>query len=144
MRISDWSSDVCSSDLMSQMTQDALKDAGLTKKEALRCKNLWALGLVYWMFGRRRQAMVDWLNGKFRDRPEIAAANIAALNAGHAFGETAELGADVAAYNVPPAEIAPGLYSHVTGAAALSWGRVAGAQGAGPRRGGAEEQGEGE
>src|SRR3546814_8962150 len=101
---------------MSQMTQDALKDAGLTKKEALRCKNLWALGLVYWMFGRRRQATVDWLNGKFRDRPEIAAANIAALNAGHAFGETAELGADVAAYTVPPAEIAPGLYRTVTGA----------------------------
>src|SRR3546814_1033883 len=116
---------------MSQMTQDALKDAGLTKKEALRCKNLWALGLVYWMFGRRRQATVDWLNGKFRDRPEIAAANIAALNAGHAFGETAELGADVAAYTVPPAEIAPGLYRNVTGAEALSWGLVAGAQGAG-------------
>src|SRR3546814_12378818 len=51
---------------MSQMTQDALKDAGLTKKEALRCKNLWALGLVYWMFGRRRQATVDWLNGMFQ------------------------------------------------------------------------------
>src|SRR3546814_19624393 len=83
------------------------------------------------MFGRRRQATVDWLNGKFRDRPEIAAANIAALNAGHAFGETAELGADVAAYTVPPAEIAPGLYSNVTGADALSWGLVARAPGAG-------------
>jgi len=74
---------------MSQLTQDALKDAGLTKKEALRCKNMWALGLVYWMFGRPRQSTVDWLTGKFAKRPEIAAANITALNAGHAFGETA-------------------------------------------------------
>ena len=115
---------------MSQLTQDALKDSGLTKKESLRCKNMWALGLVYWMFGRQRQATVDWLNGKFQKRPDIAAANIAALNAGHAFGETAELGADAAAFEVPPAEIAPGLYRNVTGAEALSWGLVAGAVGA--------------
>ncbi|MEQ8354535.1 MAG: 2-oxoacid:acceptor oxidoreductase subunit alpha [Kiloniellaceae bacterium] len=115
---------------MSQMTQDALKEAGLTKKEALRCKNMWALGLVYWMFGRDRQATVDWLSGKFQSRPEIANANIAALNAGHAFGETAEVGEDLAAFTVPPAEIPPGLYRNITGAEALSWGLVAGAKGA--------------
>ncbi len=115
---------------MSQLTQDALKDCGLTKKEALRCKNMWALGLVYWMFGRDRQATVDWLNEKFRRRTEIAHANIAALNAGHAFGETAEVGEDLAAFSVPPAEIPPGLYRNVTGAEALSWGLVAGARGA--------------
>ena len=115
---------------MSQLTQDALKDAGLTKKEALRCKNMWALGLVYWMFGRDRQATVDWLNEKFRKRSEIANANIAALNAGHAFGETAEVGEDLAAFSVPAAEIAPGLYRNITGAEALSWGLVAGAKGA--------------
>ncbi len=115
---------------MSQATQEALKDAGLTKKDALRCKNMWALGLVYWMFGRDRQATVDWLNEKFRKRSEIAHANIAALNAGHAFGETAEVGEDLAAFSVPAAEIEPGLYRNVTGAEALSWGLVAGAQGA--------------
>ncbi|MEO3430608.1 2-oxoacid:acceptor oxidoreductase subunit alpha [Pelagibius sp. CAU 1746] len=115
---------------MSQLTQDALKDSGLTKKEALRCKNLWALGLVYWMFGRDRQATVDWLNEKFRRRTEIANANIAALNAGHAFGETAEVGENLAAFSVPPAEIPPGLYRNITGAEALSWGLVAGAKGA--------------
>src|SRR5512138_1230648 len=115
---------------MSQLTQDALKDSGLSKKEALRCKNMWALGLVYWMFGRSRQPTVEWLNDKFARRPEIAAANVAALNAGHAFGETAELGAHEAAFTVPPAEIPPGLYRNVTGAEALSWGLVAGAQGA--------------
>src|SRR3546814_13389544 len=99
---------------MSQMTQDALKDAGLTKKEALRCKNLWALGLVYWMFGRRRQATVDWLNGKFRARPAIAAANLAALTAGHAFGQTADRGAHVRASTAPPADLAPAPYPPVT------------------------------
>ncbi|MGF1593566.1 MAG: 2-oxoacid:acceptor oxidoreductase subunit alpha [Kiloniellaceae bacterium] len=116
---------------MSQLTQDALKDSGLGKKEALRCKNMWALGLVTWMFGRERQATIDWLNAKFAARPDIAAANVAALNAGHAFGETAEVGADLAAFSVPPAEIPPGLYRNVTGSEALSWGLLAGAQGAG-------------
>ena len=115
---------------MSQLTQDALKDSGLTKKEALRCKNMWALGLVFWMFGRDRQATVDWLNEKFAKRPEIAGANVAALNAGHAFGETAEVDEHLAAFSVPPAEIAPGLYRNITGAEALSWGLVAGAKGA--------------
>lgn len=115
---------------MSQRTQDALKDSGLTKKEALRCKNMWALGLIYWMFGRPRETTVDWLAGKFAKRPDIAAANIAALNAGHAFGETAELGEQAAAFSVPPAEIAPGVYRNITGAEALSWGLVAGAAGA--------------
>ena len=115
---------------MSQSTQEALKESGLSKKDALRCKNLWALGLVYWMFGRKRQATVDWLNGKFAKRPDIAAANITALNAGHAFGETAEVGEDLAAFSVPSADIAPGLYRNITGAEALSWGLVAGAKGA--------------
>ena len=115
---------------MSQMTLDAVKDSGLSKKEALRCKNMWALGLVYWMFGRKRKATQDWLQTKFAKRPELAEANIAALNAGHAFGETAEMGEDLAAFEVPEAKIAPGLYRNITGAEALSWGLVAGAEAA--------------
>ena len=115
---------------MSQMTLDALKESGLSKKEALRCKNMWALGLVYWMFGRKRQATQDWLTAKFAERPDIAAANIAALNAGHAFGETAEMGEDLAAFSIPAAKIEPGLYRNITGAEALSWGLVAGAEAA--------------
>ena len=116
---------------MSRLTQDAVKDHGLTKKEALRCKNMWALGLVYWIFGRDRQATLDWLEKKFRDRPELAAANKAALDAGHIFGETAELSEDIAAFTVPPAEIPPGLYRTVTGQDALAFGLVAGSQAAG-------------
>jgi 2-oxoglutarate ferredoxin oxidoreductase subunit alpha len=116
---------------MSAMTQEALKESGLSKKDALRCKNLWTLGLVYWMYDRDRQATIDWLNEKFAKRPELAAANIAALNAGHAFGETAEMSGDFSAYTVREAEIAPGLYRTTTGGEALSWGLVAAASLAG-------------
>ena len=116
---------------ISQLTLEAAKDSGLNKKEALRCKNIWALGLVYWMFDRDRRPTIDWLRQKFAKRPEIATANIAALNAGHAFGETAELGSDSAAFSIPRAQIAPGLYRNVTGQEALAWGLVAGAESAG-------------
>ncbi|MFQ5773487.1 MAG: 2-oxoacid:acceptor oxidoreductase subunit alpha [Kiloniellaceae bacterium] len=116
---------------MSQRTLDALKDIGLSKKEALRCKNMWALGLIYWLFDRDRQATLDWLAERFADYPEVAAGNIAAINAGHAFGETAELSAELGAFTVPPAHLRPGLYRNVTGTEALAWGLVAGASLAG-------------
>ena len=113
---------------MSRMTVEAVKEYGLTNKEALRSKNLWTLGLIYWLYDRDRQPSVDWLKEKFKSRPEIADANIAALNAGHAFGETAELPAGVHGYTVEKAHIAPGLYRTVTGGEALAWGLAAGAQ----------------
>ena len=112
---------------MSQLTLDAVKASGLSKKEALRCKNMWALGLAYWLFDRDRQSTVDWLDQKFLSRPELAAGNIAALNAGHAFGETTEMSGASSAFIVRPAEIAPGLYRNVTGTDALAWGLVTGA-----------------
>lgn len=112
---------------MSQMTLDALKDTGLSKKDALRCKNLWALGLVYWIFDRDRQSTVDWLSSKFAKNPEIVAGTLAALNAGHAFGETAEISSDIGAFTVPPAAIGAGVYHNVTGTEALAWGLAAGA-----------------
>ncbi|MBT5110372.1 MAG: 2-oxoacid:acceptor oxidoreductase subunit alpha [Rhodospirillaceae bacterium] len=112
---------------MSRLTKEAVKEHGLTSKEALRCKNMWSLGLIYWMYGRKRKATVDWLEDKFKSKPNIAAANIAAINAGHAFGETAEMPAEVSPYTIPPAEIAPGLYRTVTGTEAAAWGLAAGA-----------------
>ena len=111
---------------ISKLTLEALKESGLNKKESLRCKNLWTLGLVYWLFGRDRQATIDWLNQKFAKRQDIANANIAALNAGHAFGETAEMPDGITAYVVPPADIAPGHYRNITGFEALAWGLAAG------------------
>ena len=113
---------------MSQLTLDAVKPFGLGNKEALRCKNMWTLGLALWMFGRRRAPIVDWLNTKFAKNRVLADANIAALNAGHAYGETAELGPSVRQHAIAPAPAEPGLYRTVTGAEALALGLVAGAK----------------
>ena len=117
---------------ISQLTLDAVKPFGLGNKEALRCKNMWTLGLALWMFDRDRQPIVDWLKAKFAKAPELAEANIAALNAGHAYGETVEIGAPgIRQHHLAPAPAEPGLYRTVTGAEALALGLVAGCQLAG-------------
>jgi len=116
---------------ISQLTLDAVKPFGLGNKEALRCKNMWTLGLALWMFDRERQPIVDWLKAKFAKAPELAEANIAALNAGHAYGETTEMGGQVHQRHLDAAPAEPGLYRTVTGAEALGIGLVAGAQLAG-------------
>ena len=116
---------------ISQLTLDAVKPFGLGNKEALRCKNMWTLGLALWMFDRDRQPIVDWLNAKFAKAPVLAEANIAALNAGHAYGETAELSGPMKQHHVAAAPAEPGLYRTVTGAESISMGLVAGAQLAG-------------
>ncbi|MBU6253254.1 MAG: 2-oxoacid:acceptor oxidoreductase subunit alpha [Alphaproteobacteria bacterium] len=120
---------------ISQLTLDAVKQFGLGNKEALRCKNMWTLGLALWMFDRDRQPIIDWLNDKFAKNKVLADANIAALNAGHSYGETAEIGqpGTVAIpqrhVNAAPAE--PGLYRTISGADAAAYGLVAGCQLAG-------------
>jgi len=116
---------------ISALTVEAVKPFGLGNKEALRCKNMWTLGLALWMFDRDRQPIVDWLEGKFKKLPDIAKANIAALNAGHAYGETAELSGPMRKVQVGAMPSEPGLYRTVTGAEAVSLGLVAGAQLAG-------------
>ncbi|MGE0552316.1 MAG: 2-oxoacid:acceptor oxidoreductase subunit alpha [Gemmatimonadales bacterium] len=115
---------------VSKLTSDAVKDFGLSAKDATRCRNMWTLGLMLWMYGRSRGATLAWLERKFASRPEIAQANVAALNAGHAFGETAELSADIVPYQIAPAPAEPGLYRTVTGTDALTWGIIAGARAA--------------
>jgi 2-oxoglutarate ferredoxin oxidoreductase subunit alpha len=117
---------------ISRLTMDSVKEFGLGNKEALRCKNMWTLGLALWMFDRDRQPIVDWLRVKFAKAPELADANIAALNAGHAYGETAEIGGvGLAQLQVDPAPQAEGLYRTITGADAIAYGLVTGAQLAG-------------
>src|SRR5690606_9150794 len=116
---------------ISALTMESVKPFGLGNKEALRCKNMWTLGLALWLFDRSRQPVIDWLNAKFAKNPAIAEANIAALNAGHAYGETAELAVPVKQLHVAPAPVEEGLYRAVTGAEAISLGLVAGAQLAG-------------
>jgi 2-oxoglutarate ferredoxin oxidoreductase subunit alpha len=113
---------------ISALTVAAVKPFGLGNKEALRCKNMWTLGLALWMFDRDRQPLIDWLKAKFAKAPALAEANIAALNAGHAYGETAEISGPLKQHHVPAAPAEPGLYRTVTGAEAISMGLVAGAQ----------------
>ena len=113
---------------ISAQTLEAVKPFGLGNKEALRCKNMWTLGLALWMFDRPREPIHDWLKTKFAKAPDIAAANIAALDAGHAYGETAEISGPMKQYHVNPVESEPGLYRTITGAESVSLGLVAGAQ----------------
>ena len=115
---------------ISERTLGAVSEFGLGQKEALRSRNMWTLGLMLWMFGREKDATAAWLQKKFAKRPEIANANITALNAGHAFGETAEMPSDVVGYTVAKANVTPGEYRTVTGTEAMAWGLVAGAKAA--------------
>ena len=116
---------------ISKLTLESVKECGVSKKEGLRAKNLWTLGLIYWLYDRDIAVTVKWLDTKFKKLPNIAAANIACLKAGHAFGETAELPDGALVYEIKPAPFQPGLYRTVTGTEALAWGLVAGAKLAG-------------
>ncbi len=116
---------------ITKQTLEAVKGFGLHTREAHRCRNMWALGLMLWMYGRDRQVTLDWLKKKFAGRPEIAQANVAALNAGHAFGETAEMSEYGPGYVVRPTAVTPGVYRTVSGTEALAWGLLAGKRAAG-------------
>jgi 2-oxoglutarate ferredoxin oxidoreductase subunit alpha len=109
---------------MTSMTLRATEGVeGLSRREAERSKNFFALGLVSWMYGRPTDVTTRWIDSKFASRPEIHGANMAAFRAGYNFGETAELfGVRV---EVKPAPAAPGIYRNVNGATALAWGLVA-------------------
>ena len=113
---------------ITKLTLESVKEFGLSQKEGLRCKNFWVLGLVYWIYGRDRSDTIDWLRRKFAKRPEIADANIAALNAGHVYGEVSEIGAYTPLYAIPAAQMPHGLYRTITGGEALALGLVAGAE----------------
>ena len=116
---------------IAKLTADAVKPHGLSSREARLCRNMWALGLLLWMYGYDRTASIDWLKKKFAKKPMIADANIAALNAGHAFGETAEMTEHLVGYTVPKADVKPGRYRTVSGTEGLAWGLVAGLRAAG-------------
>jgi 2-oxoglutarate ferredoxin oxidoreductase subunit alpha len=109
---------------LTSLTVGALADVeGVTSREAERSKNMFALGLVSWLFGRPTEPTISFLKAKFAKRPEIAAANVKAFNAGYAFGETSESFA--VQYEVRPAPLAPGRYRQITGNQALSYGLIA-------------------
>jgi 2-oxoglutarate ferredoxin oxidoreductase subunit alpha len=109
---------------MTSMTVRATEGIeGTTKKEAERAKNLFALGLVSWMYGRPTDVTVRWIERKFGSKPAIRDSNLAAFKAGYNFGETAELFG--VHYEIKPAPAEPGTYRNVHGATALAWGLIA-------------------
>ena len=108
---------------MTSITVRAVEELGLSRKEAERSKNMFALGLVSWMFDRPVEVTMSWLEDKFGDKPQVFDANVAAFKAGYNFGETTELFA--VRYEIKPAPAQPGTYRNIPGAAALAWGLVA-------------------
>ncbi len=109
------------------MTLNAIAECGLSQKAAVRSKNFFALGLVYWMFNRPLEHTVEWIDKKFGTKlPDVAEANLKALKAGYYYGETAEVFAHN--YIVKPAVLAKGRYRGVAGNDAASMGFLAAAE----------------
>jgi 2-oxoglutarate ferredoxin oxidoreductase subunit alpha len=106
------------------MTVEAVKDFGLSRKDASRAKNMFALGLLSWMYGRPTEPTTTFLEKRFAKVPDIRDANIAAFKAGWNFGETTET--FIVQYEVKPAPMSPGTYRNITGNLALAYGLVAG------------------
>ena len=120
---------------LTSMTTEAIKAAlgpdqgGLSRKEASRAKNMYALGLVSWLYNRPTESTVSFINAKFGRNPAIRDANVAAFKAGWNFGETAE--AFAISYEVRPAEMKAGLYRNISGNLALAYGLITATQRAG-------------
>ena len=111
---------------ITKLTLAAVKDTGLSNKEAHRCKNFWTLGLMFWIYGRPLEPTLKWNEAKFGKRAELVAANAAALKAGHAYGETAEI--FQYRYEVPPAPVEKGVYRNIGGNTATALGLIAASQ----------------
>jgi 2-oxoglutarate ferredoxin oxidoreductase subunit alpha len=108
---------------LTSMTVNALEGFDISKKEAERAKNMFALGLLCWLYNRPTEGTIGFLEQKFAKNPQIAQANVAAFQAGYAFGETTE--SFSVRYEVKPAHLAAGLYRNITGNIALAYGLVA-------------------
>ncbi len=108
---------------LTSMTLEALKEIDVTKREAERAKNMFALGLMSWLFNRPTEGTLAFLDRKFAKAPNIRDANVKAFHAGYAFGETTETFA--VSYEVKPATLAPGTYRNITGNQALAYGLIA-------------------
>lgn len=106
------------------MTVEAVKEFGLSRKDAARAKNMFALGLLSWMYGRPTEPTTSFLEKRFAKVADIRDANIAAFKAGWNFGETTET--FVVQYEIKPAPMAPGTYRNITGNLALAYGLIAG------------------
>lgn len=111
---------------ISSMVREALKNLGLDPKSVLRTKNMFALGMVYWLFDRKLKYTEQYFEKKFSKRPEIAEANKIALRAGYYYAETIEALTPV--IKISPAPIAKGTYRNINGNTATAWGLMAAAE----------------
>lgn len=110
---------------LTRLTLEAVNDFGLSKSEGGRCKNFYALGVLLWMFGRELETIEQWLKRRFAKDDTVREANLTALRAGHAYGETSELAAAVPRFAVALAEFEPGEYRGIRGSDALALGLAA-------------------
>ena len=113
---------------ISSMVKEALKELGLDPKSVVRTKNMFALGMVYWLFDRQLLYTEDYYDKKFKNNPEIAEANKIALRSGYYYAETIEALTPV---RINPAPIAKGKYRNINGNTATAWGFIAAAEKAG-------------
>lgn len=112
---------------MSSLTKEALKNVeGLDNKSITRSKNMFALGMVYWMYGRSKDHTIDFFNKKFKTKPHLIEANTKVLNAGYFFAETLELIPN--SYSISPAKMPKGTYRIIMGNTATAWGFLAAAE----------------
>ncbi len=111
---------------VTSLTKTSIADLGLDNKSVIRCKNMFALGMVFWLFNEPLEQTIDFFNQKFGKKPLIAQANITVLKTGHNFAETIE--AFTTSYVVPPAKKAPGTYRNITGNESTAWGLMAAAK----------------
>lgn len=108
---------------ITSLTTNALSESPLSKKEIERCKNFFALGMMYWLYSRPLDPTLNWIDVKFKKNPDIADANIKALKAGYYFGETTEI--FTTRYTVKPAQLPKGTYKNISGNEATALGFVA-------------------
>lgn len=108
---------------LTKLTRAALKDLGLDAKSMDRCKNFFALGMCYWLYNRSMEPTLRWLQEKFKNKPQLVAANRLAMQAGYSYCEATE--AFQISYEIPPAKLAPGTYRNISGNTALAMGFVA-------------------
>jgi 2-oxoglutarate ferredoxin oxidoreductase subunit alpha len=108
---------------MNKLTEAALEGSGLSSKEVGRCKNYFALGIMYWLYSKPMEPQLDSIAAKFGKKPQFVEANQKVFKAGHAYGETSEV--FFQRYEVPPSKLAPGTYRNVTGNFATALGFAA-------------------
>ncbi|MCZ6888205.1 MAG: 2-oxoacid:acceptor oxidoreductase subunit alpha [Gammaproteobacteria bacterium] len=109
---------------MTHLVAEAVAPTGVGKKQSGRAKNFWALGLCYWLFGGNRKPTIDWIETKFAKLPDVVASNVAALNAGHIYGEALELDAGDSALG-SKGELHHGIFRTITGTEAMGLGLAA-------------------